>query len=119
MRDRTIKRTELVRLLLAATPTADQARHIDFVETTQADELVIRPVTTRDLRVIYRRRRARLPQSHPLSASVDRLLAALATYNEDEVNLVSFEGNPEIHCAVWLTGSADAVLSIMISTGDR
>lgn len=97
MGERTIKRTELVRLLLAAPPTADQARLIDFVAAWPADELVMGPVTTRDLCVIYERRRARLQELHPLSASVDRLLAALATYNEDEVILVSLEGTSEFY----------------------
>lgn len=58
-----------------------------------------------------------VPALHPLSAAVDRLLAALKDYPGAEVLAVSLE-SPSGGGDVWLSNPGKEVLSILIDRGD-
>ena len=112
MGERTIKRDDLVRLLEAG-KFPGGIRLLDLVTASRPGELVLKPIPVRELLAAYERRRARMPDAHPMSLTVDRLLTALAACKDEEVNVVTLEA-PRSLVAVWLTKNADAVLSTLV-----
>jgi hypothetical protein len=108
-----IERRHLLQMLEAVPPSMSgiaEVRHA--VAAMKTDFLRSADVRAGELRTIYQRRRARLPDTHLTSAAVDWLLNALASYPSAYVRLVSLE-IPGRVMTIWLTEQADSVLATM------
>jgi hypothetical protein len=106
-----IERRHLLQMLEAAPPSMSGIAEVTHaVAAMKTDFLRSADVRAEELRTIYQRRRARLPDAHPTSAAVDWLLNVLASYASAHVRLVSLE-SPGRVMAVWLTEQADSVLA--------
>lgn len=106
-----IERRHLLQMLEAAPPSMSGIAEVtQAVAAMKTDFLQLSDVRAEELRIIYQRRRARLPDTHPTSAAVDWLLNALASYASAYVRVVSFE-SPGRLMTIWLTEQADSVLA--------
>jgi hypothetical protein len=116
MREREIRRVDLVRILRAEGSAIGNQEVADLLASLSVEKLVLKAVPTTELRQIYERRRVRMPDTHPLAQSVDRLLAALADYRDAEVYAMSLEIASRV-VAVWLSSYGDAVISALVDGG--
>lgn len=115
--DNAIRRVDLLRLLESESSVGQAQPIVEQLRAVDADELPMSALPTHQLQAIYERRRTRMPDAHPLSASVDRLLAALQNYRDPVVIAITLESSTSI-AVVWLSAAADSVISTLVESRD-